>query len=96
MKEPAKDERREERHGNRRHRDEGREPGASSGREQEARRRVVPGTHSAMEGYSDSATAHGDPLRGLLTDHRGERPARPGNREGDRERNREETPEDGE
>ncbi|AEW99170.1 hypothetical protein [Streptantibioticus cattleyicolor] len=40
-------------------------PGAHSGREQRARERSLPGTASAAEGYSDSATARNDPLRGL-------------------------------
>ncbi|WP_129843725.1 hypothetical protein [Streptomyces sp. RFCAC02] len=45
--------------------DEGRGPGAHSGHEDEAHDRVVPGTASAAEGYTESATAQGDPLRGV-------------------------------
>ena len=44
-------------------------PGASSGGEQRAEQRVVPGTASAAEGYrQDQGTAGGSPLDGVEID----------------------------
>lgn len=46
-------------------------PGASSGMEEQARERVVPGTESADEGYESDAvsgTRDGDPIAGVEKD----------------------------
>jgi hypothetical protein len=49
----------------------GRGPGASSGLEEQAHGRVVPGTESADEGYesdAESGTRDGDPIAGVERD----------------------------
>jgi hypothetical protein len=46
-------------------------PGASSGLEEQAHERVVPGTESAEEGYesdAESGTREGDPIAGVERD----------------------------
>ncbi|GAA1873511.1 hypothetical protein [Actinomadura bangladeshensis] len=46
-------------------------PGASSGMEERAHERVVPGTESADEGYesdAESGTRDGDPIAGVEKD----------------------------
>lgn len=46
-------------------------PGASSGMEEQAHERVVPGTESADEGYesdAESGTRDGDPIAGVEKD----------------------------
>ncbi|MDT0346903.1 hypothetical protein [Streptomyces litchfieldiae] len=43
-------------------------PGAHSGREREPRERIIPGTATAAEGFTESDTARGDPLHGVVTE----------------------------
>ncbi|TDB85586.1 hypothetical protein E1266_35370 [Actinomadura sp. 7K534] len=47
---------------------DGPEPGASSGLEEQPRERTVPGSESAAEGYesdAESGTREGDPIAGV-------------------------------